>query len=551
MCGILFYAGEQIGGKKKRELLERFSTLKHRGPDASKVMYLRDNVMIGFHRLAIVDTSNAGMQPFVQNDFVCVANGEIYNHKELREEYRLTCMSQSDCEVLFLLFLQFFQQDEDTVMHQLLSKLNGEFTFVIYDIKRQKVYYATDQLRTRPLFMAGTNYGFYFASEQKALTGLNPFPIAPGHFGTISTNFFDMNSHTLGCFKNEFQYYNFLPMPPKEDYTQSEIFLSLRNFLIENVRQKMGADRECGFLLSGGLDSSLVCGIAAKLSKNKIKTFTIGFDRNAPDVLAAKKVAEHIGSFHTTYIFSYDEGIKVLRDVIGITETWDQTSVRASIPMYLLLREMKRTNPEICVVLSGEISDELLMGYMEWKLSPSLEESKEHSIKRLQDISYFDGLRADRVVSSVGCELRLPFFSKDLLNFVLSLDPLYLDPKNHDGIEKFILRRAFDELDYIPQDILWRTKHAFSDATSLPGQKSWKEALKTYAEQEITDSRFECRNSLYPFSSPQTKEDMLYREIFDEFGYNATCIPYKWLPNWAEHITDASATVLPVFTSNF
>ena len=548
MCGILFYAGETIRGKEKRELEKRFSTLKHRGPDASKVMYLRDNVMIGFHRLAIVDTSNSGMQPFVSNDFVCVANGEIYNHKELREEYRLNCMSQSDCEVLFLLFLKFFEEDEDTVMHKLLSKLDGEFTFVIYNIKKQMVYYATDQLRTRPLFMAGTNYGFYFASEQKALVGLNPFPIPPGHFGTISTNFFDMNSHTLGCFKNEFQYYNFLPLPQK--YTEQEIFLSLRNFLIENVRQKMGADRECGFLLSGGLDSSLVCGIAAKLSKNKIRTFTIGFDRNAPDVLAAKKVAEHIGSIHTTYIFSYEDGIKVLREVIGIAETWDQTSVRASIPMYLLLTAMKLENPDISVVLSGEISDELLMGYMEWKLSPSLEESKAHSVKRLQDISYFDGLRADRVVSSVGCELRLPFFSKDLLNFVLSLDPLYLDPKNNGGIEKYVLRKAFDTLDYIPQDILWRTKHAFSDATSLPGQKSWKEALKNYAEQEITDSRFESRENIYPYCTPQTKEDMLYREIFDEFGYNPTCIPYKWLPNWTD-VVDASATVLPIFTSNF
>ena len=549
MCGIFFYAGEKIRGGEKKELEKRFASLKHRGPDSSKVVYLRDNVMAGFHRLAIVDTSNLGMQPFTQDDFVCVANGEIYNHKQLREQFQLSPKSESDCEILFLLFLKFFQQDEDTAMHKLVSELDGEFTFVIYDIKRQLAYYATDQLRTRPLFMAGTNYGFYFASEQKALLGLNPFPVKPGHFGKISTNFFDVNSHTLGSQKEEFQYYNFLPLP--QEYTEGEISLSLRNFLIENVRQKMGADRECGFLLSGGLDSSLVCGIAAKLSRNKIRTFTIGFDQNAPDVLAAKKVAEYIGSIHTTYIYSFAEGISVLRDVIGITETWDQTSVRASIPMYLLLSAMKLENPDISVVLSGEISDELLMGYMEWKLSPSLEESKAHSVKRLSDISYFDGLRADRVVSSVGCELRLPFFSKDLLNFVLSLDSRYLDPKNNGGVEKYALRRAFDGLDYIPQDILWRTKHAFSDATSLPGEKSWKDALKTYAEQEITDSRFESRDVLYSYNPPQTKEDMLYREIFDKFGYNPTSIPYKWLPNWTESITDASATLLPVFTSNF
>ena len=548
MCGIFFYAGGKIRGREKKELEKRFASLKHRGPDSSKVVYLRDNVMVGFHRLAIVDTSNLGMQPFTQDDFVCVVNGEIYNNRELREEFQLSPKSESDCEILFLLFLKFFQEDKDTVMHKLVSKLDGEFTFIIYDIKRQLAYYATDQLRTRPLFMAGTNYGFYFVSEQKALLGLNPFPAKPGHFGKISTNFFDVNSHSLGSQKEEFQYYNFLPLPQK--YAEEEVTLSLRNFLIENVRQKMGADRECGFLLSGRLDSSLVCGIAAKLSRNKIRTFTIGFDPNAPDVLAAKKVAEYIGSIHTTYIYSFVEGISVLRDVIGITETWDQTSVRASIPMYLLLSAMKLENPDISVVLSGEISDELLMGYMEWKLSPSLEESKAHSVKRLSDISYFDGLRADRVVSSVGCELRLPFFSKDLLHFILSVDARYLDPKNNGGIEKYMLRKAFDNLDYIPQDILWRTKHAFSDATSLPGEKSWKDALKTYAEQEITDSRFESRDILYSYNPPQTKEDMLYREIFDEFGYNPTSIPYKWLPNWTD-VVDASATVLPVFSSNF
>jgi asparagine synthase (glutamine-hydrolysing) len=548
MCGIFFYAGEKIKGREKKQLENRFATLKHRGPDASRVMYLRDNVMIGFHRLAIVDTSDLGMQPFVQDNFVCVCNGEIYNHKFLQEEFRLCPTSSSDCEILFLLFLKFFQEDEDTAMHKLLSKLDGEFVFIIYDINKQVVYYATDQLRTRPLFFASARNEFYFASEQKALIGLNPVPIEAGHFGKME------------FLTEKFQYYNFLHLP--QNYTEEEILLSLRNFLIENVRTKMIADRECGFLLSGGLDSSLVCGIAAKLSKTPIKTFTVGFDRNAADVLAAKKASQHIGSVHTTYIFSYEDGISVLRDVIGITETWDQTSVRASIPMYLLMREMKKTNPEICVVLSGEISDELLMGYMEWKLSPSLEESKAHSVKRLKDISYFDGLRADRVVSSVGCELRLPFFSKDLLNFVLSLDTKYLDPKENNGIEKYVLRKAFDSLDYIPQDILWRTKHAFSDATSLPGQKSWKECLKNYAEKEITDSRFEARNSLYSdlgfgdsvrqtYNIPQTKEDMLYREIFDEFEYNSSCIPYKWLPNWSENVTDASATVLPVFTSNF
>ncbi len=548
MCGIFFYAGykgEKIDGRKKRELNERIKSFKHRGPDASKVLYLRENVMFGFHRLAIVDQVD-GMQPFTFGNFVCVANGEIYNYRALIQEYNLEPTSKSDCEIILLLFIFFVENSTSPrsrlfhdALNKLVSELDGEFTFVIYDIENQTAYYAVDQLRTRPLFIGTNKSGFYLASEQKALTGLNVSVLKASMLGQVST---------VNLEQTYYRYYDFIS--PLVKRTEYDAAMLLESFLVENVKTKTQSERPVAYLLSGGLDSSLVCGIAARFSKERIRTFTVGFDKNAPDVLAGEKVAKHINSIHTTYIFSYQDGLNVLKDVIGITETWDQTSIRASIPMYLLLRQMKRDYPEIGVVMSGEISDELLMGYMEWKLSPNLEESKNHSIKRLRDISYFDGLRADRIVTSVGCELRLPFFSKALLNFVLSLDTTLLDPKSNKGIEKYLLRKAFDKLGYIPEDVLWRTKHAFSDATSIVGKDSWKESLIKYAENEVSDSRFSERGILYSDNTPQTKEDMLYRELFDEFDYVSTCIPYKWLPNWSNQ-TDASATALSVFSSNF
>jgi len=215
--------------------------------------------------------------------------------------------------------------------------------------------------------------------------------------------------------------------------------------------------------------------------------------------------------------------------------------------MALCCKAIKKKHPEMAVVYSGELSDELFMGYLEWKRAPTLEAAKKHVVKRLKDVTYFDGLRADRTVSSYGMELRLPFFSREILDFVLSLDPELLAPSHNDGVEKYLLRKAFEGLDYIPEKVLWRSKNAFSDATSIIGKSSWKEALKSYSGKEITESRFAEAEEVYPDNTPQTKEDMLYRDIFTELGYHSNCIGYKWLPEWTYGITDSSATELEGF----
>lgn len=224
--------------------------------------------------------------------------------------------------------------------------------------------------------------------------------------------------------------------------------------------------------------------------------------------------------------------------------------------MILILRQIKIDHPEMAVIFSGELADELFMGYLEWKYAPSAEEARKHQLKRIRDVGFFDGRRADRCCSAVSCELRLPFWGKELHQYVLSLPTEFIMPQHNDGIEKFILRKAFSEPDpttgklIIPHEILWRTKHAFSDATSIVGHDSLKEFLKREAEKHVTDSRFEQRRLLYPQCTPQTKEDMWYREIYSE-RYRQNCIPYKWLPNWQDaDVTDSSATVLNVFSEN-
>ncbi len=560
MCGVYFYySADPITGELKRVIVDNFNKTKHRGPDASRIRYYNSNVMMGFHRLAIVDPTGDGMQPFEDERFSCIVNGEIYNHRKLQEIFNFPLKSHSDCEVVLHIFKNIIEKDFDEVklehLQQLCSILDGEFAFIIYDTKTGASYFGVDELRARPLFL-GTSYNkcnnwnlenagdnkitnYCLASEQKSIIGMYTKPIAAGTVGFVANGhmetlkYSDLYKHTI------------------KDCTFEFATNQLRELMIENVANKLNPDREFCFLLSGGLDSSLICGIAAKiLAPSRIKTFTVGFSENASDIIASRKVAKHIDSIHTEFIFTYEDGLALLPDVIKFNESWDQTTTRASIPMMLACRAIKKKHPEMAVIYSGEISDELLMGYLEWQSAPNETEAREHVMKRLTNITYFDGLRADRMITSVGCELRLPFFSKSLLNFVLSLPPQYLMPQHNNKIEKFLLRSAFDNLpiQYIPNEILWRTKHAFSDATSLVGEFSFKEFLKKHADREITNSRFEAKNILYEYNTPQTKEDMLYREIFSEFGYEEQTIPFKWLPNWSpEGLTDSSATALTIF----
>lgn len=568
MCGIFgCICSKAIRGQDKIQIREQFNRIKHRGPDQSIERYYDHNVMFGFHRLQIVDPTSDAMQPFDSQDFICMVNGEIFNYKQLETQVDgYQAQSNSDCEVVVHLFQQLYNQEHNMTdaTKKLCNMLDGEFAIAIWHKTIHQLVLAVDELRVRPLFWLFNQQDktLWFSSEQKALINAQTDNNIIRVVRASSFVFFD--DPTNGEAATHWYYQPLKPMTNINDYPwYSQLSIDdktvphkLRELLLANMKKKLvQGDRDIGFLLSGGLDSSLVCAMASRIiAPARIRTFTVGFSEDAPDVIAAKKVAKHINSIHTTYIVTIEEALSEIPDVIWYGETWDQTSIRASAPMRLCLKHMKQDHPEIAVVFSGEVADELLRGYLYNLLSPTPEEGMKDIVKRLQDITYFDGLRADRMVSSVSSELRLPFFSRDLLDFVFSLDPLWLDPKYHNGVEKWLLRQAFnvDEngelLNYLPQDLLFRVKHAFSDATSK--KSTWKIHLKQQAEKEITESRFKAKDQIYDKKKTfiQTREDMWYRELFDQFGFDECVIPYKWMPSWCDKdLTDSSATALSVF----
>lgn len=564
MCGIFLYLGfEAIRGKQKVCLCRLSDKLAHRGPDQNQVSYYEDNVMMGFHRLAIVDPTPTGIQPFESRDgrFVCMVNGEIYNFREIKRYLsymgeEIEWKTRSDCEVIVHLFdclvrsnQSYKSADEigEKSLHKLCrNHLDGEYAMVIYDHETKRCYFATDELSMRPIFIGASHDkklpGYFIASEQKAITEYcnHIIRVKAGSYGWVTQN----------GIKEKFYFQPKLVESIQLDFDMAVI--KLRRLLIENVIKKLSPDREFVFLLSGGIDSSLVCSIAAReLYPTRIRTFTVGFSTDATDVVAAQKVADHIDSIHTTFICKYEEGIDMIPFAIYHNESWDQTTTRASIPMLLCLKKIREKHPDVAVIFSGEVADEMLRGYLYNRKTPSLEAGKADQIMRLENLHTSDGVRADRVCAAFSFECRFPFFSKELVKFSLGVDPKYLNPPDNMGVEKYILRKAFDKSTgdghiYLPDDILWRTKNAFSDATSV--KSGWKEELKSHCDSKVSDSRFAKRFELYPYCTPQTKEDMYYRELFDEYGYDPTTIPYKWMSSWCDpEATDSSATTIDVF----
>ena len=578
MCGIFLYiSSEQIKGKQKIRLTNLMDKLVHRGPDQKQIKYYNDNVMMGFHRLAIVDPEPAGLQPFENGRYSLICNGEIYCYKKLKqyladEGVEIKWKTHCDCEVILHLldYLVKHRMGDNLLDHclYLLCKnyLDGEYSLVVYDNETEIVHFVTDELSMRPLFIGKSKNpdlpGYFIASEQKAMVDCcdRITRLSAGSYGYIGT--FEREKFQLEPSDN-FRYVStdspkyIIRDPVIKQYNDlthikivpiefDQAVAKLRELLIDNVIVKLNPDREFVFLLSGGIDSSLGCAIAAKyLAPTRIRTFTVGFSTDATDILAARKVAAHIDSIHTEFICTYQEGIDILPFVIYHNESWDQTTTRASIVMSLCVKKIREKHPDVAVVFSGEVADEMLRGYLYNRKCPNLEEGRKDQIMRLRNLHTSDGLRADRVCASYSMECRFFFFSKDLVKFSLSLPPEYLDPKHNHGIEKYILRVAFDCDNYLPHDILWRTKNAFSDSTSV--KSSWKEQLISYCNSQVTDSRFSKRKSLYPYCTPETKEDMYYRELFDEFGYDDSTIPYKWMPSWCDDVTDSSATALDVF----
>ena len=517
MCAII---GFEKYSHSKEEFMRGFAATVSRGPDMSRVIDT-GNGYLGFHRLAIMGLDESGMQPFSLDGNYLVCNGEIYGFrkikKELESEY--TFKSESDCEILLPMYEKYGLS--------MFEKLDAEFALIIYDKKTGKFIAAHDPIGIRPLFYAvGKDGEMMFASEAKNLIGLAdkimPFP--PGHYYA----------------DGKFVCYNDIAKretPVSDDI--DTVCRKIHDKLVSGIEKRLDSDAPLGFLLSGGLDSSLVCSVSSKLMKKKIRTFAIGMSEDAIDLKYAKEVADYIGSDHTEIIIDKEKVISSLEEVVSILGTYDITTIRASMGMYLICRAIHETT-DVRVLLTGEISDEIF-GYKYTDFAPDAEAFQSEAEKRLSELYMYDVLRADRCISANSMEARVPFGDLDFVKYVMSI-PASMKMNTY-GKGKYLLRRAFAG-DYLPENILWREKAAFSDAVG----HSMVDYIKEYAASLYTDEEFEEKRKKYTFAAPFTKESLLYRELFEKYyPGQAEMVKDFWMPNksWENcDVDDPSARVL-------
>ncbi len=469
-----------------------------------------------------MDLSEDGMQPFHLDGDSLVCNGEIYGFRPIREKLKekYTFRGQSDCEVLLPLW-----REKGVSM---FKDLDAEFALVIYDSKTKSLVAARDPIGIRPLFYGHLpDGGIIFCSEARCLVGIceRIIPFPPGHY------------YKDGAFV---QYAD--PAKVNEICTDGieTVCKGIRERLIDGVEKRLDADAPIGFLLSGGLDSSLVCAISSKILKRKIRTFAIGMDTDPIDLRYARQVADFIKSDHMEVRMTMDEVLSYLDEVISILGTWDITTVRASMGMYLCCKAIHERT-DVKVLLTGEISDELF-GYKYTDFAPSAEAFQEEAQKRIRELYMYDVLRADRCVSDNSLEARVPFGDLSFVSYVMSIDPKL--KMNTYNMGKYLLRKAFADDHILPEEILWRQKAAFSDAVG----HSMVDGLKAHAQRLYSDSEFERRRRQYPYCMPFTKESLMYREIFERHypGQSQMIVDY-WMPNrdWEGcRVDDPSARVL-------
>lgn len=518
MCSIMGYCGSTIA---EEEFQKYFDKTISRGPDMSRIINT-GNGLLGFHRLSIMGLNEAGMQPFIRDNRYLVCNGEIYGFRAWKErliEKGYTFVSESDCELLLPLY-----QEYGTDM---FAMLDAEFALILYDKETDSYLAARDPIGIRPLYYGYTKDGAaVFASEAKNLVGLceNIKPFPPGHY---------YKDGKFVCYSD---------VAAVETVCHDDLETACKKIhdkLVAGIEKRLDADAPVGFLLSGGLDSSLVCSVAAKLSEKPIKTFAIGMSEDAIDLKYAKEVADYIGADHTEVIICEEDVLKALPEVVALLGTYDITTIRASIGMYLVCKYIHE-NTDLRVLLTGEISDELF-GYKYTDFAPSPEAFQQEARKRIRELHMYDVLRADRCISVNSLEARVPFGDLDFVRYVMSLDPAM--KMNTYGKGKYLLRHAF-EGDYLPYGILMREKAAFSDAVG----HSMVDDLKRYAEKKYTDTEFEERRKAYTFAQPFTKESLLYRELFEShYPGQAEMVADFWMPNkeWEGcDVNDPSARVL-------
>ena len=519
MCCVMGYTGHDLSAAKFKDYLLRTVM---RGPDDQRVVEGPFGLM-GFGRLAIMGLTPEGMQPFYRGADCVVCNGELYGfrfEKEILKRRGYKFQSDCDCEILLPLY---YEYGLDMFRH-----LDAEFALILYDSRKDRLIAARDPIGIRPLFYgySKSSHQIAFASEMQNLIGwcddIRPFPIGSYY-----------------CDGRFVRYEDIADVPaPMEDDMETTL-TNIREKLIAGVEKRLDADAPVGFLLSGGLDSSLVCSIAAKKLGKPIRTFAIGMSEDAIDLKYAKQVADYLHADHTEVIINKEIVLNALEEVIAMLGTWDITTIRASVGMYLVCKYIHE-HTDIRVLLTGEISDELF-GYKYTDFAPSAHEFQTESQKRIRELFMYDVLRADRSISVNSLEARVPFGDLDFVKYVMSIDPARKMNIYNKG--KYLLRKAF-EGDWLPESILWREKAAFSDAVG----HSMVDDIKEYAESYYTDREFAEKSGKYAYCRPFTKESLLYREIFEKYYPDqAEMIVDYWMPNkaWPNcAVNDPSARVL-------
>lgn len=533
MCGIWALLGNLSNIENYKELVARLTA---RGPEYQTFETVTENIHFGFSRLAINGLTPLGNQPIHSSDSVVICNGEIYNYRPLGTVLGFTIPEgASDCSVLNHLF-------ETLTPDDACNAIDGVFAIVYYNKKTDRVIVARDPFGVRPLFVGTTSEGDQiFASELKS------FPKNCVHVEQYPPGYYSIYNGSSGSLL-EMKKYHTIKTKNITDF--DEATNALREALVEAIEKRVVvSERPVGALLSGGLDSSLVAAIASRILQSHgqtLHTFSIGMSGSS-DLVHAKKVADFIKSNHHEIILTPAQFLEAIPTVIENAETYDITTVRATVGNYLVGKYIKE-HTDVKVVLNGDGSDEIGGGYLYFYRAPNHEEFDKECIKLLEEIHLFDVLRSDRGISSNGLEPRTPFLDKDVVNTWLSADISFRRPrlstKETDGqVEKYLLRKAFEPLDLLPKEVLYRRKEAFSDGVS-PAETSWFKIIQDFIETQTIDF-----TKTYDHNPPKTKEAYYYRYIFDQlYGDSySNVIPFMWLPRWSGETTDPSARTLTLY----
>lgn len=501
MCGIFAYLGSTYTDD---DLIRYSNKIVHRGPDSTVHKRINEKLFFSFHRLAINGLNPESNQPLINDNVYLICNGEIFNYKELINDHDFTndYLTDSDCEIIVHLYKKYG-------IEQTCKLLDGEFAFVLYDSAKDILYTVRDQLGIRSLYWSQNEV--CFCSELKGmpkLSDINQFPAA---------------SYWRSDTKQVYKYCDFVSTS-FIDSSEDEIINNIRTLFTRAVEKRLMSDRKIGCLLSGGLDSTTVSAIvASKVPPNTLSTYSIGL-KGSVDLYYAQMAADYLKTNHTSIELTNDEFLNTIELTIKQIESYDTTSVRASVGNYLVSLYI-RYNSDDTVIFCGDVSDEIFASYRGFYYAQNDEDFYNENVKMLQNIQYFDVLRSDKSIAGAGLEARVPFSDADFVKYCMSINPNH-KRFSQEKIEKYLFRKAFEHM--LPKELAWRVKTAFSDGVSN-AEKPWYEIIKEYMDTKYTDEEFEILSNMYDHNKPYDKESLYYREVYERYYPNTShTIPYFW-----------------------